>query len=206
MSIKIGDNKSTYLLKWDDINNELNILQYDYFTWSQPAQEYLMTLNSTKVLSYTTPYLYAYDTTTQIQAAPATFSFNTIIATHSISLVDNSKIYFWEKGLYNIQFSAQFDKTDSGDDFVDIWFRKNGEDIPWSNSQIHLIGNNAKSVPSWNFVGTYSVGDYAEIMWYSPDTDMRILSIASQSIADMTIPATPAIILTVWQIYSQYTK
>lgn len=207
MSLKIGDDNKRYLIKWNGVSSELELLTYDYTTWNATSSQYDMALTSTKILSYTTPYLYGYDTATQSNptgsiAIPMTF--NTVTATHSINIIDGSKIYFEEAGTYNIQFSAQFDKTDAGDDEVDIWFSKNGNDIPWSNSTITLHGNNAKALPSWNFVENVNVGDYIEIYWSSPDTDMRILSRGTQSSPNR--PQTPSTIITVWQLYTQYIK
>ena len=88
---------------------------------------------------------------------------------------------------------------------MDIWFAKNGDFIDWSNSRITLHGNNAKALPSWNYVGTFSSGEYAEICWWSADTNLQITSETSPP-SGPTRPAIPSIILTVWQLYSQYTK
>jgi hypothetical protein len=41
----------------------------------------------------------------------------------------SSQIKVLNAGTYNIQFSAQFDKTDGGKDDVSVWFLKNGANI-----------------------------------------------------------------------------
>ena len=206
MSLKLGDDSSTYLLKWDDNTGQLRLLTYDFATWSAPAQQYLMSLTSQKVLSYENPFLSAYDTTTQTNPT-ASFSkvmyFNTVSASQSINIIAGSKIYFEQSGIYNIQFSAQLDKTDSGSDDVDIWFKKNNNNIPYSNTQITLPGNNAKLVASWNIVESVNSGDYIEIAWSSADTAVRILQQGTQSSPNR--PAIPSVILTVWDIRNQYT-
>lgn len=207
MSLKIGDDNKRYLLKWNGVSSELELLTYDYTTWNATSSQYDMALTSTKILSYITPYLYGYDTTTQTNAVKNVahaMTFNTITATHSINIVDSSKIYFEKAGTYNIQFSAQFDKTDAGDDDVDIWFSKNGTNIPYSNSRITLHGNDAKALPSWNFVESVNSGDYIEIYWSSSDDAMRILSQGTQSSPNR--PEIPSTIITVWQLYTQFIK
>ena len=41
----------------------------------------------------------------------------------------SSQIKVLNAGVYNIQFSAQFDKSDGGKDNVEVWFAKNGSNI-----------------------------------------------------------------------------
>ena len=101
-------------------------------------------------------------------------------------------------GIYNIQFSAQFDKNDSGDDRVQIWLQKNGNNIANSNTEMTLVGNNGKHVAAWNFVVQASAGDYYEIAWHSADTAVFINYIAAASTP--TRPAIPSVILTVTQV------
>ena len=206
MSLKLGDDNSTHILKWFDDENELRLLTYDYTTFSVPAQQYLMSLTSQKVLSYKNPFLTAYDTTTQTNPTASfanVMSFNTVGASQSINIIAGSKIYFEQSGIYNIQFSAQLDKTDSGSDDVDIWFKKNNNNISYSNTQMTLPGNNSKLVASWNLVESVNVGDFIEIAWSSADTAVRILHQGTQSSPNR--PGIPSIILTVWDIRNQYT-
>jgi hypothetical protein len=115
-----------------------------------------------------------------------------------VQIVNSSRIKILHAGNYNIQFSAQLDKTDSNDDAVDIWLRKNQNDISWSNTRFLVQGNNGKHVASWNWVVSALVDDYFEIMWSSTDANMRIYS-QGESI-NPTRPGIPSIILTVCQV------
>lgn len=146
-----------------------------------------------------------YDTTTQTNPTASLANIISINSTAEANGINNdgsSKIIFEYAGTYNVQFSAQFDKTDSGTDDVDIWLRKNGTDVVWSNTQLSLVGNNAKMVPSWNFMLTLAANDYLQLMWSSADTDMRILSLGTQS--NPTRPAIPSVIFTAQQVmYTQ---
>lgn len=117
---------------------------------------------------------------------------------NGVDLSGNDKIKVLHDDVYNIQFSAQFDKTDSGRDEVDIWLRKNGANVPDTNTVLSLEGNNAKYVPAWNFVLPLKAGDYIELAWYSNDIDMRALYRASST--SPTRPAVPSIILTVTNV------
>jgi hypothetical protein len=138
-----------------------------------------------------------YDTTTQTNAVAAgnRFKLNTTDFNSGVSIALTSRITFANAGKYDIQFSAQFEKTDSGDDEVEIWLKKNGNDVSFTNTKFLMIGNRAKLVPSWNFFVNANANDYFEIMWYSPDADVQISTIAASS-----RPAIPSIILTVNQV------
>jgi hypothetical protein len=138
-----------------------------------------------------------FDTTTQTNAITAgnRFKLNTTDFNSGVSIALTSRITFANAGKYDIQFSAQFEKTDSGDDEVEIWLKKNGNDISFTNTKFLMIGNRAKLVPSWNFFVDANANDYFEIMWYSPDADVQISTIAASS-----RPAIPSIILTVNQV------
>ena len=117
------------------------------------------------------------------------------VEAYNVSVVDDSKMTVAFGGVYNIQFSAQLDKTDSGEDHVDIWLSKNGTDVPWTNTRMTLPKNDAKLVASWNFVLTLADNDYVEIMWMSDDQSMRLYAEAAHT--SPAHPATPSVIATV---------
>jgi hypothetical protein len=122
-------------------------------------------------------------------------TYNTTDFSNGVSIVSNSRITMANAGIYNIQFSAQLDKTDSGDDTVQIWLQKNGSNIANTNTEITLTGNNGKHVAAWNFFVNAAANDYFEICWHSSDTAVFINYIAAAS--SPTRPAIPSVILTV---------
>jgi hypothetical protein len=109
-------------------------------------------------------------------------------------------------GRYNFQFSAQLDRVaGSGIATVDIWFRKNGVDIPWSNGKVTLSGNaNAsKIITSWNFFTTTEYdSDYIQLVWRTTDTNIQIIADppSSSQPDPAAYPGVPSLILTVNQI------
>jgi len=141
-----------------------------------------------------------WSTQTQTNAtAMNLFTFNNADPSNNgVDLSGNDKIKVAQNDVYDIQFSAQMDKTDSGSDNVEIWLRKNGVNVPDTNTVITLDGNNSKSVPAWNFVLTLEAGDYIELAWHSPDTDVRALYQSAST--SPTRPAVPSIILTVTNV------
>lgn len=147
---------------------------------------------------YRTPrYGSFYDTTTQTAAAINTayaMTFNTTDLSVGVTRGSpTSRIYVDRPNVYNIQFSAQLDKTAGGVGLIWIWLRKNGTDIPDSTTQIRIQGNNAETVAAWNFLLQMNAGDYFELMWEVDDTTVQILTEAASAVH----PAIPSVILTV---------
>jgi hypothetical protein len=141
-----------------------------------------------------------YDTTIQtnpVANVARSMSFDNTDITNGVSISGstspfNTYIKTENPGVYNIQFSAQLDKTDSGTDEIVIWLRKNGIDLTDSATTITLSGNNDKQVAAWNWFATSAAGDYYQIIWSSADTDLRLLAEPADG-----HPGIPSVILTV---------
>lgn len=97
-----------------------------------------------------------------------------------------------ESGDYFVQFSAVFDKSSSNSDYVDIWIRKNGVDIPRSNSRTYLSGNPTDTVLTVGFIVDLDKDDYFELVFLSPDHTMLL----SSHTGLVNRPDVPAIIAT----------
>jgi hypothetical protein len=147
-----------------------------------------------------------YDTSTQvlpsanaIQAMTLNQSTNGVggVIASGVSVVSGSQITFANSGVYNIQFSAQMDKTDAGTDDASIWLRQNGADVPWSNTKVTLDATR-RSVAAWNFMVSVNAGDNVQLMWSTPDVNMRILAAPTQT--NPIRPAIPSLIVTVQQV------
>ena len=138
--------------------------------------------------------------TVELTSATTAYSvpLNSIAETLGVSVVSNSRITVDNAGVYNIQFSLQLDKTDSGDDLVNLWLSKNNANVAWSNTQVTVVGNNGKYVAAWNFVITLAANDYVELKIQSPSTAMRILASSTQTTPDR--PAVPSSIVTITQV------
>jgi len=140
-----------------------------------------------------------YDTTTQtnpVANIPRSMSFNSTDISNGISVSGstnpfNTYIKTENAGVYNIQFSAQVEKTDSGTDEIVIWLRKNGIDLTDSATKLTLSGNGTKVVAAWNWFVSSAANDYYQIIWVSADTDMRLYA----EPADGT-PGIPSLIVT----------
>jgi len=110
-----------------------------------------------------------------------------------------SQIVVANTGIYNLQFSSQFDKSDSGVDYVDLWLRKNGSDVTSSAGAVSLQGNSpAYMMASWNYVIELIGGDIIELYWASADINLQIFSNTNQ-ISPYPRPAIQSTILTITQ-------
>jgi hypothetical protein len=138
-----------------------------------------------------------YDTTTQTAAAINTaypMTFNTTDLSFGVTRGSpTSRIFVDRPNVYNIQFSAQLDKTAGGVGLVWIWLRKNGVNVPDSAGQIRIQGNNAEILAAWNYIIQLNAGDYIELMWEVDDTSVQLLAEAATGIH----PSIPSVILTV---------
>jgi hypothetical protein len=140
-----------------------------------------------------------YDTTiqTNVASTPRSMSLNTTDISNGVSISGstnpfNTYIKVANAVVYDIQFSAQVDKTDSGTDEIWIWIRKNGTDISDSATSIQLTGNGAHHVAAWNFFVNAAAGDYFQLMWYSPDANLRLHAEAGFGV----VPGIPSLIVT----------
>lgn len=155
---------------------------------------------STSFNTATGSYGSFYDTTTQtnpVANIPRSMSFNTTDITNGVSISGSTNPYNTyvkteNAGVYNIQFSAQIDKTDSGADEIVIWLAKNGTALTDTATTLTLNGNNDKQVAAWNWFVNSAANDYYQIIWYSADTNLRILA----ETAGGGHPGIPSVILT----------
>lgn len=151
----------------------------------------------------TTPQLHRvafgsfYDTTTQTAALINTaygMTFNTTDLSTGVTIGSpTSRVYVDRSNVYNIQFSAQLDKSSASKGSVYIWLRHNGVDVTYSATQVTLSGSSAAAVAAWNFLLSMNAGDYFELMWSTDDTGCVIKAAGTSA----PVPAIPSIILTV---------
>ena len=110
----------------------------------------------------------------------------------------SSQIKVLNAGVYNIQFSAQVDKTDGGTDELQVWFAKNGSNIADSTRIFTLEGNPDRLTAVYNYMVRLVANDYIQIAWHSADVNMFLHHDAAG--ASPTRPETPSVIITVHQV------
>jgi len=123
----------------------------------------------------------------------------TVEHSYGVFITSGSRVTVTNSGVYNLQFSAQLEKTSNGVDTAYIWFKKNGSNVARSNTAIDILkqaGGSGKVVAAWNYIDTLNINDYLEVVWQASDTTV-LLSAAS---ASGNLPLIPSIIVTLTQI------
>lgn len=128
------------------------------------------------------------DTTTQTGSITAgtPFTFNTADVTDGVTLVAGSRLTVPIAGVYNFQWSGQFQNVENDIESVKVWLRINGVDVPGSAGIISLAARKsatifARTIIGWNYFLSLTAGQYVEIVWLP-------------SIGSITVPAYPAIV------------
>lgn len=91
--------------------------------------------------------------------------------------IDSSKIRVANPGIYNLQFSAQFQNTDNQIQDISIWLRQGNDgggsaDIPGSTGFVSIParksaapGEEAHEIIGWNYYLSMNADDYVQIYW-----------------------------------------
>lgn len=140
---------------------------------------------------------YSTQTQTNVAGTARSMSLNTTDITNGVLVSGstdpfNTYIKTENAGVYDIQFSAQVDKTDSGTDEIWIWLRKNGTNLADTATSVQLTGNGAHYVAAWNFFVNAAANDYFQLMWYSPDANVRLHAESAFGV----VPGIPSLIVT----------
>lgn len=147
------------------------------------------------------------DNVTQTAAASNTgyaMIFRTTDLSNGVTIVSNgtnlTRITFANTGIYNIQFSSQFQNTDSQLHDVTIWLRLNGSDVSGSSGFVSVPnshgGTDGHCIASWNYVLSVVGGQYYEIMWSTTSHSNVTMQYYA---AGSPPPAAASVILTVTQ-------
>lgn len=126
------------------------------------------------------------DTTVQTGSVTAgtAFTFDTIDVADGVTLVSGSRLTVPLDGVYNIQWSGQFQNVENEIEDVTVWLRIDGVDVIGSAGIISLAARKnatvfARTIIGWNYFLTLTAGQYVQIVWLP-------------SVASITVPAFPA--------------
>jgi hypothetical protein len=112
--------------------------------------------------------------------------------------ISSSEITVVDAGIYNLQFSAQFQNTDTAFQDVYIWLRQNGVDIPGSTGFVSVpnrhAGTDGHLIVGWNYFLSMAAGDHVEIYWSIPNTAVSIQHLAASG--SPTKPSTQSVVAT----------
>ena len=120
-------------------------------------------------------------------------TLNTTDFSNGVS-ISSSKITVATAGVYNLQFSAQFQNTDNQIQDISVWLRQNGTDIVGSTGLVSIparksasAGEEAHQITGWNYYISMAANDYIEIYWSA-----TLASVSIQYYAAGTSPTRPS--------------
>ena len=150
-----------------------------------------------------TPYGAFSNSASQTAAAantPYVVTLNTSDHTNGTSLASN-QITVTQDGIYNIQFSLQFENTNTGSpNETWVWIRKNGSNVAGTGStwSVHAShgGTHGYTLGVANFFVSCAANDYIELVWATNSTTIQIEAYAS-STSPFTRPSIPSSVVTV---------
>ena len=112
--------------------------------------------------------------------------------------ISSSKITVAYSGIYNLQFSAQFQNTDTQEHDVYIWLKQNGVDIPGSTGFVSIVsshgGTPGHAIIGWNYFLEMDANDYVEIYWSPTNAGVTIQHLAASGTP--TKPSTQSVVAT----------
>jgi hypothetical protein len=125
--------------------------------------------------------------------------FRTMDLSNGVTVVNDTEITIANTGIYNLQFSFQYQNIDVKTQDVTIWLRKNGVDVDGSAGFVAVVsshgGGPGHVITSWNYILDAVGGDYYELYWSATSLDVTMEFYPAGS----PPPATASAIFTVTQ-------
>ena len=126
-------------------------------------------------------------------------------ASRGTKIISDTRLTIDYSGIYSITFSIQFSNTDSSIHDINVWLRKNGADVPASDSRFSITPRHGSVdgnvIGTVNFVLGVTTNDYLELMWATSNVTAYIHAEVAQA-SPFAHPSIPGIICTVVQIAS----
>jgi hypothetical protein len=157
-------------------------------------------------LQFKTSYYGAFqDNTTQTITSTTTaypMRLGIVDESNGVRVVDNSKITFDHSGVYNLQWSGQFQNTSTSDHDIQVWLKKSNTNIDGSTGFISVPSKHGNdhghTVIGWNYFIKVTAGQFIEIMWQSDSTAVTLQTYAGGTTP--TTPTTASVIVTAQQL------
>ena len=127
------------------------------------------------------PYGAFQSTVDQTAAAANTayaMTLNTTDYANGVSVASSSRITVADPGIWNLQWSGQFQNTDSQLHDARIWLKINGTVVTGSTGFISVPnshgGVDGHSIVGWNYFLSLNANDYVELWWETDSTNISI--------------------------------
>lgn len=145
------------------------------------------------------PYGAFQSTADQTAAAANTayaMTLNTTDYANGVSVASNSRITVAEAGIWNLQWSGQFENPDSQDHDARVWLKINGTVVTGSTGFFAVPSKhgvtNGHALIGWNYFLSLNANDYVELWWETDSTQVSIQTYAASG----NYPSTASLIAT----------
>jgi hypothetical protein len=123
-------------------------------------------------------------------------TLNTTDYANGVSVASNSRITVADAGIWNLQWSGQFENTDSQDHDVRVWLKINGTVVVGSTGFFAAPSKhgsvNGHTLVGWNYFLSLNANDYVELWWETDSTTVSIQAYAASG----NYPSTASLIAT----------
>lgn len=180
-----------------DLQNQNNSVTRTFFTKLINVVSNLVGRKGGRYLN--NPYG-AFQSTVDQTAAAANTSYamtlNTTDYANGVSIVSSSRITVVDAGIWNLQWSGQFENTDSQDHDVRVYLKINGTVVTGSTGFFAVASKhgsvNGHALVGWNYFLSLNATDYVELWW---ETDSTMVTIQTYAAAG-SYPSTASLIAT----------
>jgi hypothetical protein len=131
-------------------------------------------------------------------STPTVWTYNTTELSNGISVVNGSRIKVNNKGVYEIGYSAQLEKTQGTDANVTIWASINGSPVIRSSSTTSLVANSSLQLPFVSYIFELEANDYVEFYFSSSNQYVQLTSLSG--LTSPTRPVSPSVIIVAKQV------
>jgi len=115
---------------------------------------------------------------------------------NGITLSNSSRMNVKNTGIYNFQWSGQFENTDSQDHDVRVWIKVNGTNLTGSTGFFAIPSKHGSvdghGLTGWNYFLSLNANDYVELWW---EADSTLVSLQAYA-AGTNYPSTASLITT----------
>jgi len=123
-------------------------------------------------------------------------TLNTTDYANGVSVASNSRITVADAGIWNLQWSGQFENPDSQDHDARVWLKINGTVVTGSTGFFAVPSKhgsvNGHTLVGWNYFLSLNANDYVELWWETDSTQVSIQAYAAAG----DYPSTASLIAT----------
>jgi hypothetical protein len=136
------------------------------------------------------------DQTAAVANTAYAMTLNTTDYANGVSVASSSRITVADSGIWNLQWSGQFENPDSQDHDARVWLKINGTVVVGSTGFFAVPSKhgsvNGHALIGWNYFLSLNANDYVELWWETDSTQVSIQTYAASG----NYPSTASLIAT----------